>query len=79
MRQQTRPFVVEIKPSRKPRNKAQKASIWGKMDLRLTDEPIAANSAEQGPSAATDVVAHRQSERPSVPDGCPGAVPIQNC
>lgn len=66
MRQQTRPFVVEIKQSRKPRNKAQKASIWGKMDLRVTDEPIAANSAEQGPSAATDVVAHRQSDRPSV-------------
>ncbi|ANK77636.1 hypothetical protein FA04_34140 (plasmid) [Ensifer adhaerens] len=66
MRQQTRPFVVEIKPSRKPQNTAQKASIWGKMDLRVTDEPIAANSAEQGPSAATDVVAQRRSERPSV-------------
>ncbi len=63
---QTRPFIVEIKRSRKPQNKAQKASIWGKMDLRVTDEPIAANSAEQGPSAATDVVAQRQSERPSV-------------
>ncbi|MHA4735354.1 hypothetical protein [Ensifer adhaerens] len=66
LRQQPRPFIVEIKPSRKPQNKAQKASIWGKMDLRVTDEPIAANSAEQGPSAATDVVAQRQSERPSV-------------
>jgi hypothetical protein len=65
MRQQTRPFIVEIKQSRKPRKKAQKASIWGKMDLRVTNEPIAATSAEQGPSAATDVVAHRQSERPS--------------
>nr|WP_090299691.1 MULTISPECIES: hypothetical protein [unclassified Ensifer] len=65
-RQQTRPFVVEIKPSRKPRNKAQKASIWGKMDLRVPDEPIAAIPEEQGPSAATVVAAQCQSEHPSV-------------
>lgn len=46
MRQQTRPFIVEIKQSRKPRNKAQKASIWGKLDMRISDEPLAAIPAE---------------------------------
>jgi hypothetical protein len=34
MRQQTRPFIVEIKPSRKVRADTQKPSIWGKLDLR---------------------------------------------
>ncbi|WDZ82004.1 hypothetical protein PWG15_35525 (plasmid) [Ensifer adhaerens] len=65
MRQQTRPFIVEIKQSRKLRNKAQKASIWGKMDLRVSDEPLATIPAEPGPTAASDVVDQLQSERPS--------------
>ncbi|WP_104668096.1 hypothetical protein [Ensifer adhaerens] len=65
MRQQTRPFIVEIKQSRKPQNKAQKASIWGNMDLSVSDEQLAAMPAE-GPSAATEVVSQLPGERPSV-------------
>jgi hypothetical protein len=33
MRQQTKPFVVEIKQSRKLKSTDQKPSIWGKLDL----------------------------------------------
>jgi hypothetical protein len=32
MRQQTKPFIIERKPSRKPRLDAAKPSIWGKLD-----------------------------------------------
>ncbi|CCM69753.1 hypothetical protein [Sinorhizobium meliloti] len=39
MRKQTKPFTVEIKPSRKPKPGPQKMSIWGKLDLR-TDEDL---------------------------------------
>ncbi len=39
MRKQTKPFTVEIKQSRKPTSDLQKASIWGKLDLR-TDEDL---------------------------------------
>ncbi|MGF6157441.1 hypothetical protein M2267_002700 [Ensifer sp. KUDG1] len=66
MRQQTRPFIVEIKQSRKPRDKTQKASIWGKLDLRLSDEPPAVISAEQGPSEPLDAGDQLHSKRPSV-------------
>ncbi|MBX5173531.1 hypothetical protein HJB84_27355 [Rhizobium sp. NZLR1b] len=33
MRQQTKPFIVEIKQSRKPKANDRKTSIWGKLDL----------------------------------------------
>ncbi|KQU06129.1 hypothetical protein [Rhizobium sp. Leaf453] len=39
MRQQTKPFIVERKPSRKPKSDATKASIWGKLDLTLNQHP----------------------------------------
>ncbi|NMV72455.1 hypothetical protein QOV31_005136 (plasmid) [Agrobacterium fabrum] len=39
MRQQTKPFVVERNPSRKPKSDAKKASIWGKLDLTLNQHP----------------------------------------
>ncbi|WP_179875536.1 hypothetical protein [Sinorhizobium sp. BJ1] len=39
MRKQTKPFTIEIKPSRKPKPGPQKVSIWGKLDLR-TDEDL---------------------------------------
>ena len=46
MRQQTKPFIVEIKPSRKVKADTQKTSIWGKLDLsrrtRLQAEPVRA-------------------------------------
>ena len=41
MRQQTKPFIVEIRQSRKPKTGSQKPSIWGKLDLRLADDPMA--------------------------------------
>ncbi len=39
MRQQTKPFILEIKQSRKPKTGA-KPSIWGKLDLSVADEPM---------------------------------------
>ncbi|RWE20476.1 MAG: hypothetical protein EOS41_28515 [Mesorhizobium sp.] len=41
MRKQTTPFIVEIKPSRKPKSGLQKRSIWGELDLRSDDVPRA--------------------------------------
>lgn len=50
MRQQSKPFIVERKPSRKPKPDAQKPSIWGRLDAdiaqglkdqRDTDQPAA--------------------------------------
>lgn len=35
MRQQTNPFIIERKPSRKPKPDAQKPSIWGKLDADI--------------------------------------------
>ncbi|MBK5570746.1 hypothetical protein AB4Z34_17645 [Ensifer sp. 2YAB10] len=39
MRQQTKPFIVEIKQSRKLKTGNQKPSIWGKLDLSVADDP----------------------------------------
>ncbi|WP_200844337.1 hypothetical protein [Rhizobium sp. 18065] len=39
MRQQTKPFIVERKPSRKPKADTSKPSIWGKLDLTLQQDP----------------------------------------
>lgn len=36
MRQQTKPFIIEKKPSRKPKPGSAKPSIWGKLDLKLS-------------------------------------------
>ncbi|AGB73281.1 MULTISPECIES: hypothetical protein [Rhizobium] len=47
MRQQTKPFIVEIKPSRKLKPIARKTSIWGKLDLATDrDAPTAADDRE---------------------------------
>lgn len=35
MRQQTKPFIIERKPSRKPRLDAAKPSIWGRLDADI--------------------------------------------
>ncbi|RDL47798.1 hypothetical protein BLJAPNOD_05521 [Ensifer sp. M14] len=35
MRQQTKPFIIERKPSRKPKSDAQKPSIWGRLDADI--------------------------------------------
>lgn len=34
MAKQTKPFIVEIKPSRKPKSDVKKTSIWGSLDLK---------------------------------------------
>lgn len=41
MRQQTKPFIVEIKPSRKLKPSNQKPSIWGKLDLSIAEDQVA--------------------------------------
>ena len=38
MRQQTKPFIIEKKPSRKPKTGSGKPSIWGKLDLSLSPD-----------------------------------------
>lgn len=54
MRQQTKPFIVEIKQSRKLKTNTQKPSIWGNLDLSTT--PHDASSADPGVEpAAADV------------------------
>ena len=35
MRQQTKPFIVERRPTRKPKPDAQKPSIWGRLDADI--------------------------------------------
>ncbi|MEC9463870.1 MAG: hypothetical protein VX601_11900 [Pseudomonadota bacterium] len=35
MRQQTKPFIVERKPSRKPKPDTAKPSIWGRLDADI--------------------------------------------
>ncbi|MGQ3213670.1 MAG: hypothetical protein ACT6U0_20385 [Shinella sp.] len=35
MRQQAKPFIVERRPTRKPKPDAQKPSIWGRLDADI--------------------------------------------
>lgn len=35
MRQQSKPFIIERKPSHKPRLDAAKPSIWGRLDADI--------------------------------------------
>ncbi|WP_202596073.1 hypothetical protein [Ensifer adhaerens] len=53
MRQQTKPFIVEIKPSRKAKADTQKTSIWGKLDLKLEPDLQAEPVLAEEPVAAT--------------------------
>ncbi|WP_165788418.1 hypothetical protein [Phyllobacterium zundukense] len=41
MRQQTKPFIVEIKQSRKLKPTDRKTSIWGKLDLTSDEHAVA--------------------------------------
>lgn len=50
MRQQTKPFIVEIKHARKLKQTDRKTSIWGKLDL-TPDQHTLNESAPQQPSA----------------------------
>ena len=60
MRQQTKPFIIETKPSRKPKPDAQKPSIWGRLDadiahdlqddgMRITRRPPAVTTVANEP------------------------------
>ncbi|ARQ13561.1 hypothetical protein NXC12_PD00475 (plasmid) [Rhizobium etli] len=51
MRQQTMPFIVEIKPSRKVKPIARKTSIWGKLDLAADRDTPAATDGRELPAA----------------------------
>ncbi|MDK4741625.1 hypothetical protein PH547_22320 [Rhizobium sp. CNPSo 3464] len=46
MRQQTKPFIVEIKPSRKLKPTDRKSSIWGKLDLTADPDTLPATKSE---------------------------------
>ncbi|NTA40320.1 hypothetical protein [Agrobacterium salinitolerans] len=52
MRQQTKPFIVERKPSRKPKPGTAKPSIWGRLDADiaqgLSDQRDIDNAAATG-------------------------------
>lgn len=50
MRQQTKPFIVEIKQSRKSKPADRKPSIWGKLNL-TPDELALAEREPNEPSA----------------------------
>jgi hypothetical protein len=47
MRQQTKPFIIERKPSRKPRLDAAKPSIWGKLDVDISKAVQNQENADQ--------------------------------
>lgn len=51
MRQQPKPFIVEIKPSRKLKPNDRKSSIWGKLDLTADPDTLSALKPEQVPAA----------------------------
>lgn len=44
MRQQTKPFIVEIKQSRKLKPATQKPSIWGTLDLSVAEDRAVATT-----------------------------------
>ena len=47
MSQLPKPFIVEIKPSRKLKSIDRKTSIWGKLDLTADLDPLYASGPEQ--------------------------------
>jgi hypothetical protein len=49
---QTKPFIVEIKPSRKLKPGAPKQSIWGKLDLKADEPPVPDPHHEQNLATA---------------------------
>ena len=55
MRQQTKPFIIEKKPSRKPKSGSAKPSIWGKLDLSLSpDHHVNGGIAEKTATGGDD-------------------------
>ncbi|MBW9113093.1 hypothetical protein JNB88_05450 [Rhizobium cauense] len=57
MRAQSKPFIVEVKSSRRAERR-QSTSIWGNLDLSAVAEEIA-EELPQPPSAAEEVADQR--------------------
>ena len=51
MAKQTKPFIVEIKQSRKVNTGVQKRSIWGSLDLRMADDRLVEANGTDEPAA----------------------------
>ncbi len=54
MRQQTKPFIIERKPSRKPKPDAQKPSIWGRLDADIAEGLKDQRNMEQAVATVCD-------------------------
>ncbi|MBY5868635.1 hypothetical protein [Rhizobium leguminosarum] len=54
MRQQTKPFIVEIKQSRKLKPTGRKPSIWGKLDLTSDQHALAEREPKELSAVAGD-------------------------
>ncbi len=54
MRQQTKPFVLEIKQSRKLKSTDQKPSIWEKLDLKPSQDMQSDGNPIELPAVAGD-------------------------
>ncbi|WP_194291776.1 hypothetical protein [Rhizobium sp. ICMP 5592] len=54
MRQQTKPFTVEIKHSRKLKATDRKPSIWGKLDLKSDENALAEREPKELSAVAGD-------------------------
>lgn len=52
MRQQTKPFIVERKPSRKPKPDAEKPSIWGRLNAEIAQG--LSDQRDRDPSACSE-------------------------
>lgn len=52
MRQQTKPFIVEIKQPRKLKPTTQKPSIWGTMDLSVAEDHAVSATVVSEPATA---------------------------
>lgn len=57
MRQQTKPFIIERKPSRKPKPDAQKPSIWGRLDAYIAEGLKDQRNMEQAVATGGDDLA----------------------
>jgi hypothetical protein len=54
MRHQSKPFIVEIKPSRKVKSDTGKPSIWGKLNLSMDTDPQVQPVASDEPAVVVE-------------------------
>ncbi|MGZ2505165.1 hypothetical protein [Rhizobium leguminosarum] len=54
MRQETKPFTVEIKQSRKLKANDRKPSIWGRLDLTSDEHALAERKPKELSAVAGD-------------------------